>query len=140
MGSGEPCDAAARTIKLEGSELALRESVSPRVTRGCPPPSTPDRQGAADRRKPYDGVPSRFPVVDSLVVGLTNRVGVIFLADTGMSSRDSLAANELTEKTSDRGRMIIAVPSRVDAVFERGRCTIRRWDGDLFLGPRNPAR
>jgi hypothetical protein len=79
-------------------------------------------------------------VVDSLVVGLTNRLGVIFASDTGISSRDSLAANELTERTSDRGRMIIVVPSRVDAVFERGRCSIRRWEGDLFLGPRSTTR
>jgi hypothetical protein len=50
-------------------------------------------------------------------------------------SRDSLPVSVLTWITQERGKRIVVAASRVDVVYERGACTIRRFDGDVFLGP-----
>jgi hypothetical protein len=125
-------------VKLQGSELALR-GLS--LTGGNPGMSATLDTGIVRVQLNNGNLSMVFLrdslVVDSLAVSLTSAFETIFFDSTVMS-RDSLPASMLTWTTQDRGRRIIVATSRVDAVFDRGACTIRRFDGDVFLGRRSP--
>ncbi len=124
-------------VTLQGSELALR-GLS--LTQGNPGMSAPLDTGIVKVQLNDGNLSMVFLrdslVVDSLVVGLTSRFEAIFF-DSAVVSRDSLPGSVLTWIAQDRGKRIVVAAFRVDAVVERGVCTIRRFDGDVFLGPRS---
>jgi hypothetical protein len=59
-------------------------------------------------------------------------------ADSSAQRGDSVSAEKMMIRENAEGTDLLIVPSRLDLALRRGGYSIRRFEGDIFLGPRHP--
>jgi hypothetical protein len=127
-------------VKLSGTDLALR-GIS--VTSGSPGMSAPFDGGTVRVNLSGPNLAMFFwqdsAAVDSFSVSLLERAQALY-SDSAALRRDSLPVDQMIVRAIVRGTAVLVVPSRIDVSAGKGEFTIRRFEGDVFLGPRGSGR
>jgi hypothetical protein len=127
-------------VKLSGTDLALR-GIS--VTSGNPGMSAPLDGGTVRVNLSGPNLAMFFwqdsAAVDSFSVSLLERAQALY-SDSAALRRDSLPVDQMIVRAIVRGTAVLVVPSRIDVSAGKGEFTIRRFEGDVFLGPRGSGR